>query len=175
MRRIIFFMTISLLLSISALGRTKLSITKKTMQLGGTIQMPIKILKGQDAQIGFLISPEFNYFVGKSFALGLSPSVGRTNLSGNNSPWLFSLASTAKYYIDLGGGIYPYLGVKAGMDWQTKTQGVNFLLGARIGILVPLNNRVALEIGASLNFYFNKDGYIGAHIPIGYLGIAAFF
>lgn len=137
--------------------------------------MPITIPKGSDTVVGLSLSPELNYFVGKSFALGINPSVGRASLSGDSVPWQFSVAATAKYYIDLGGALYPYLGVKAGLAWETKTEGVNFLLGAPLGILVPLNTQVALDVGAPLNFYFNKKGYAGAYIPAGYLGIAAFF
>ncbi len=175
MRKLIFLLAFSLLLATSASARTKLAISKSTMQLGGTIQMPISIPKGRDAVVGISVSPEFSYFVGRSFALGINPSAGRSSLSGDGLPWQFSVAGTAKYYIDLGGALYPYLGAKAGLAWETKKEGVNFLLGAPLGVLVPLNNHVALDVGAPLNFYFDKKGYAGAHIPVGYLGVAAFF
>lgn len=163
------------MLAMTASARTKLSLGKSAMQAGGSIQMPITALKGHDAIVGLKFAPELSYFVSRGLALGISPSVSRVSLTKSDIPWEFSLMGTAKYYVDLNGALYPYLGVQAGINWQTMVDGMMFTMGIPVGMLVPLNSQVALNVGAPFEFYFDKNGYLGTHIAIGYLGVVAIF
>lgn len=165
---------IALTLSTSASAKTKLSLGAGSMNAGGSMQMPIIIPKDGDTLVGLNFSPTFNYFVVRNFSLGFAGSVERASLTAKNLPWNFSLGLSTKYYFDLG-PIYPYVGGGVAMGWKTQIEGLNFIFSAPVGVLVALNSHVALDFGVPINFYFNRDGYFGAKLPIGYLGVQAFF
>lgn len=178
MRKIIlglFVLCVSLAPHLHA--RSVLALKSSTMSAGGTVQMPITVVKGQDAVVGLSIAPALDYFVSRNFALGIAPKISKEAISGAASPWFFEAALTGTYYFDLGGALYPYIGAKAGIGWMSAKEKTNFLftLGAPVGVLVALNNHVALNFGVPINFYFTTDGYQGAQFPIGYIGVLAFF
>ena len=175
MKKLLIIFLFALAISPNLSAKTKLSLVQGTMKAGGRIQMPITIPREGDTIVGLDISPNFDYFVAKSFAIGFSPSVERKSLTGKNIPWSFSLGLSGTYHFDLGGTIYPYVGAGAGISWKTEVKGINFALSAPVGILVALNNHVAIDFGVPIKFIFSGEGFLGALLPIGYLGVQAFF
>jgi hypothetical protein len=65
----------------------------------------------------------------------------------------------------LGFGSYELIGV-IGSDV--------FTISGRGGIVLPLNRNVGIDLGGRLDVFIN-NGEPGLHIPIGYLGVRAFF
>lgn len=169
---------ISMLVFITAFdlaARTTLALGHGAMEAGGSMQMPIHLQKGGGTMVGLHIQPSWAYFITRAFSLGFSPSVAKDNLTTEKAPWRFSVAAQGTFFFDLGGAIYPYVGASAGIEWWTKVEGIDFLLGIPVGVLVPLNNHVAIDFGVPIEFALNGDGYLGARLPIGYLGVRAFF
>lgn len=170
----------ALLVSPNLTARTKLSLNQGTMKAGGRIQMPITVPKEGDTTVGINISPTFDYFVAHSFSLGLSGSAFRLSITGDNIPWYFNVGVNGIYHFDLGGVLYPYVGAGGGMSWGTKVHNVNayrtaFVVTVPAGLLVALNSHVALNLGVPIEFSFTSDGYQKMELPVGYLGIEAFF
>jgi outer membrane protein W len=173
--KIYICLAIALLVSLGVSARSVLSIQSSTMSAGGTIQIPITLQKGQEAQVGLTIAPTLEYFLTRTFALGIAPSAIKQVLTLGQSPWFLGMGLTGTYYFDLRGALYPYLGVLAGVGYQTQQELMLFQLGFPIGILVALNNHVALKMGVPIALNFSTKGFLGAELPIGYIGVQAFF
>lgn len=163
------------LFSLDLSAKTRLPLNHGMMKAGGHMTLPISIPKEGGTVVGLELAPEFDYFVAHGFAIGIRPTVERTSLTAENFPWTFSVAVLGTFFFDLGGAIYPYIGGGGGIGWKTKIKGVAFQLTAPVGMLVALNNHVGIDFGVPLKFHFTGDGYYGASLPVGYLGIQAFF
>lgn len=168
------FFLFAFFLSLNLSAKARLAIGPGAMKAGGHIHMPITFPKGGHAIVGLDIAPSFDYFVSRGFSLGISTSVGRVSLTGDH-PWKFSIFPRGIYHVEFGGLIYPYFGASAGVEWSTEIKGIAFLLAAPVGILIALNSHVAIDFGVPVQFIFSGDGYLGAKLPIGYLGVQAFF
>lgn len=174
----IFFVLVGL--SVGALAKPSLTLTKGTREFGGSIQLPIIVPKDGATIVGLHIAPSFGYFISDSFAINLSLQVSRQSITGENMPWSFGLLGGGAYYFDLAAWVYPYLGLKGGLEWQTtpkqtSSKSMNFKIETPVGVLVALNSRVALDIGIPITFTFNSDGFKNLFLPVGYLGVRAFF
>jgi hypothetical protein len=176
MKKFALYFLIATCFSGGIFAKTALDLSKGTVELGGSIQLPIRIPKGGSTLVGLHIAPEFKYFTTRGFSLGLSTTVARDSLTGEGVPWVFSIGASGTYYFDLAAAVYPYLGAAGSMSWQTqKNKDMIFSIAAPVGILVALNSRVALDVGVPITFVFTKDGFSEARLPIGYIGVRAFF
>lgn len=175
MKKLLALFLVALSLSPNLPAKTKLSLSHGTMKVGGHMQMPIMIPKDGKTSVGVNLAPSFAYFVAKSFAIGVNAGVLRQNLTAKNAPWGFSVGLNGTYYIDLLGPLYPYVGAGAAITWKTKIEGFDYELSVPVGMLIALNTSVAIDFGVPVNFIFNNDGYLGARLPVGYLGVQAFF
>lgn len=166
---------VTMLFSSTGFSKTSLAIGPGTMHLGGTVQMPIKAPKHGATYIGFKFTPSFDYFLTKGFAFGISPTVQKESVTNQKAPWSFGVDVRGTYHFTLGGTVYPYLGASAGVIHQTKSDRTLFQATIPLGILVALNNRVALDFGLPLQFSFSSNGYEMFEMPIGYAGVRGFF
>lgn len=175
MKNSLVVLLLSLFVSLNLSARVTLSLHRSAMQVGGGIQMPISIPKNGQTVVGMHVAPSWDYFLAKSFSLGMSPSIERESVTGKDIPWKFSIAARGTYYFDLGGALYPYLGAGAGIGWATKVDQTNYMINTPVGMLVAINSRVGLDFGVPVAFIFDSEGYLGTDIPLGYLGVRAFF
>jgi hypothetical protein len=161
-----------------------------------------------DAQFGALlnISPEFSYFVMDKLSLGAAISVGLGfGDLYKNTPKTIAFGIGAKYHFDLG-RVVPYVGLMFGplviidadaadqkqvatpVDYESNTTksyalsssdtSVSLAFAVPLGVLIALNDRVALDLGVSPTVSFSVSGPNKATIfsvPIGYLGVVGSF
>ena len=154
------------------------------MQLGGTLLLNYQHIAAKDRnwQNGAVIevSPQFGYFLATNLELGLSLffAKGMGQLF-EDSPTEFGLSLGIKYHIDLA-KVFLYLGATVGMDFVLPTEGKlqNYLIGGiPFGLLVPLNQHVALDVGMRVNaaIYLHDSWVMEISVPIGYLGVQGYF
>jgi hypothetical protein len=172
---LLIFTFFALLANTELLARTRLSLDRGTMQVGGHATLPITIAKGGSANVGLSLIPQFGYFLARSFSLEGSLGLQKLSLTSDRIPWTFSLKLIAKYHFDLGGLLYPYIGLGGGFQWETQKNNMNFVLIAPVGLLIALNSYVALDFGIPMSFVFNSEGFSYAYLPVGYIGVQMFF
>ena len=172
-----------LLLVTSVAHAEGLSLQKGTMQLGGTATFDIEVVMPDegDNTTGFSLNlaPSFGYFIMDNLQLfgQLSFHMGFGDLFDDSKT--FGLGVGAKYFLPLG-SLVGYAGLGVGLDLHMPDGGdtMKYLpISVPLGILLPFNRHVALDLGTRLTYTLALDdgGASKFHVPIGYLGVQAFF
>lgn len=199
MRKLLLAGLIVAMLCPAALAEGELQLTKGTMQLGGTaLQLGstgLNLSYGGDAvfAIDMSIPEEGDSTTG--FKLGLSPQVGyflmdNLELLGQvglgmffgdlyeNAPKFMGFGVGAKYHIPMGSMVL-YAGLTVGMSFIIPEEGdtmKNLNLEVPLGLLLPMNSHVAIDLGLKVAYSMGLDDQ-GSFltVPIGYLGVQAYF
>jgi hypothetical protein len=122
------------------------------------------------------VSPELGYFIVDDLALAAEIGVAMPT-SSEAQNWIFDFGAGPKYFFDLG-RMVPYAGLLLGMSVFTNRGDSGrdwyfFDVKVPVGILVPLNSHVALDVGARIRFSIGDSRHEIA--PTGYAGVQAFF
>jgi hypothetical protein len=154
-----------------------------TMHLGGTLTFDVDMFmpKEGDSQSGFRlnVAPSLGYFVSDNIEIGgqLLFAMGFGDLY-DNSDKLLGFAAFGKYYVG-SGKLRPYAGVGLAMEFVMPDEGdtTKYLaINVPIGLMYSLNSHVALDLGLSFLFAMGLDDQGNTMtIPVGYLGVSAFF
>ena len=180
----------ALLLSFSgSVDAQELMLTKGTKSIGGRITVDINYDKPKDVDGTTIISlnsgVNLGYFLADNIraSLSLGSTFPFNTPEGGASSKTFSAGVGADYYFAGMGRMVPFIGGRVGISTQTLTlgddsatkYGVN--IGLPVGVLFPLSSHVALSLGADINFnlFLNQDKGMSMNIPIGFLGVEAFF
>lgn len=180
-------------------GKLKLErpllLTKHTMELGGQIALTpqVFILKGdnlRDKSVGggdFTFAPNIGYFVIDkleilfNFGLTLPFGDGRTA-----EDVTIGFAVGARYFIDFE-VVALYMGGMIGPSWEIPDATSvpirdYFDINLMVGVLVPLNRHIGIDLGMRMNTHIRldddfADGGVRTTIsfPMGYLGVNGFF
>ncbi|MEQ1503661.1 MAG: hypothetical protein ABMB14_15590 [Myxococcota bacterium] len=151
-----------------------LEIKEGTWELGGHATANITIDRGV-TDLYLDLSPTVGYFVGRDLELlgGLSIYVHGQDVGVGFFGGVDYLFPTD--------GARPYLGGTVGYNTDVFTYGPYqytasdvVTLSGRGGILLPLNRRVGLDLGVRVNLNIADTG-TSTEIPLGYLGVRAFF
>lgn len=199
MKRLLLAGLIVVMLTPAALAED-LQLTAGTMSVGGvasfSIDMSMPDQEGLEDETGFTLAiiPQFGYFVIDNLEL-----VGRINLA----MWFGDLWTTdaggqeidifpkqigfdlgAKYHIPLGSFV-AYAGLMIGMNFSIPDSDLEgeagetkkrLDLAVPLGILMPMNAHVALDLGIMVAYKMGLDDQGSVlNVPIGYLGIQGFF
>ncbi len=164
-----------------------LQLTKGTMELGGQLSFDIDmaIPEEGDSETGFMLGamPSFGYFLMDNLELAgaIVFEKGFGDLYDNDVytlPMIFGFGVGAKYYIPMGSMVI-YAGAMVGMTMTIPDEGdtlKTFDLIVPLGILMPLNTHVGLDLGVMVTYSMGLDDQGSMlHVPIGYLGVKAFF
>lgn len=144
-----------------------------TWELGGRATANV-VLDDGNSNLFLDLSPTVGYFVSNNIELlgGVSLFVDDNQVGAG------FFAGVDAFLAD--DGVAPYLGATVGYGSQSyqfglfQVGGDVITISGRGGIVVPLNKRVGLDLGARVNFNIaDNDTWI--HIPLGYIGIRAFF
>ncbi len=173
-------------------GEGGLQLRSGTKQLGGQLSFStsagIPLESGNPTTSYQLnIAPTFGIFAARNFELQVGMNYSMS--FGDNSEYSSKLLG-----VDLGGRycidaylFFVYLGLNFGLDLvfpPESTSGVSqtnilFSWGVPIGLLLPFNRWVALDVGLRINFSKNiTDGApnrLSVAVPVGYMGVQAFF
>jgi hypothetical protein len=195
MKRLLLAGLIVVMLSPAALAQD-LQLNSGTMRLGGiaTFSIDMNMPDQGDSETGFslILIPEVGYFVMDNLEL-----VGRLNLGmffGDlytteiggeeySASTLVGFDVGAKYYIPMG-SIVPYAGLMVGMFFTIPDSDIpdaetqkRFDLTVPLGILMPMNEHVAIDLGIMIAYKMGLEDGDGAvlNVPIGYLGVQGFF
>ena len=173
-------MTLALGLTASA---GELQTTSGTMQLGGVTTFDIDMYMPEEGsnKTGYKIiaTPSFGYFISDNLELNGSIQLGTffgDLYDGFGTVLGFNVGG--RYLIDMD-SFYLHLGAQIGMLINMPDEGDNtktLVIGVPIGLLFPLNQHVALDAGLRVNFNMGLDDQGNMlNVPIGYLGVQAFF
>lgn len=131
---------------------------------------------GADLKFGYFFIDDFMVNFG---VMGSSP-IGRS--ASANDPSKFGVGLGLEYFFMSGSVVRPYLGVNAGTDWKFSPDNKTLWgmdAGGSLGILVGLNENVALDFGVGAGFTFQLNGVanapIGLELDMGYVGVRGFF
>lgn len=169
--------------------RIRLKTHAGAMQAGGDIGLIIRNIspeKGDgvtDFQLS--LSPDFSYFVANNFALDMElefrKDFGDTAKNAASTS-RFGFRVGGRYVIETGGPLRPYLGARIGLDIIFSAKdGVDnqqsLVTVIPIGLLFPIfTEHVALDVGVKFTIDYNLDSKATIlTVPIGYLGVQAFF
>ena len=182
----------ALLLSATpARAEATLKLTSGTVQLGGAVGFTTLVDSAQgQTNTGFIftLSPSAGYFVADNLelvaAIDLSIPFGDYYSNSFNFyfyPKRFAGELGARYHFALVSQVTGYAGLQVGFGytWYENSMVRNsgdFTLTVPAGALVALNEHVALDVGLRLilSHNFEVDGWRFT-VPLGYLGVQAFF
>lgn len=160
-----------------------------TLAAGGHLAFPMAVDRSGDFAMHLTLTPELGFFVADGWELVLQGSyaqglvgLGQKVAMGTPAQPLADLADKEggfalgfRYLFD-GGFVLPYLGVLMGFFWPQDAPAMQIRLGLPIGLLIPFNDYVALDLGMPIAFVFPVDtGFDRFTITPGFLGIRAFF
>jgi len=159
-------------------------LAKGTMQAGGaaTFDIEMSMPDEGDSTTGFFlgVAPAFGYFIMDNLELfaGIGAGMGFGDLY-EGAAKTFGFDVGAKYFMGFG-PVFGYAGLGVGMgfvmpDEGDTTKALN--IGVPLGVLYPLNEYVALDFGTVINYNMSLEDGGGAFldVPLGYLGVQAFF
>ncbi len=173
----------ALVLGIGAVaGAADLQTTSGTMQLGGAVTFDINMYmpkSGSNAtsyQLGF--APEFGYFIMDNLEiLGVLNATMAFGDATDKTKHI-GFGAGARYILKMG-AMSPYFGLLVGMNFAIPDEGSTvkaFDIIAPIGLMYALNEHVALDFGLKVTFSLGLDDQGNwLMVPIGYLGVQAFF
>lgn len=166
---------------------SSLKITSGTMELGGTadFRSELSIPDSGDSRTGFVLnlSPMAGYFLADGFEvaarLGLGFFLGDRYSDVADT---VSFALGARYFIETKFSLVLYFGLAFGMNFLIASDSdievqKSLAIEAPIGLMIPLNRHVAIDLGLMLSFVASMEEMGGStlSVPIGYMGIQAFF
>jgi hypothetical protein len=166
---------------------SSLKITSGTMELGGTadFRSELSIPDSGDSRTGLVLnlSPMAGYFLADGFEvaarLGLGFFLGDRYSDVADT---VSFALGARYFIETKLSLVLYFGLAFGMNFLIASDSdievqKSLAIEAPIGLLIPLNRHVAIDLGLMLSFVASLEEMGGStlSVPIGYMGIQAFF
>jgi hypothetical protein len=168
-----------------------LDVSAGTMQLGGSLtfntRTDIDTDSDDDKATMYILSvqPTFSAFVAKGLELG--GGLGATAYFGDNTDYYntqVNLFVLVRYVISTGSIVSPYVGGQLGIGFNIPDDDAgdnSYAIHAAFpaGILLALNQHVALNIGLAVEV----DAWIAGDwkdlvtvsIPVGYMGVEAFF
>jgi len=184
---------LALLIMAPAANAGELELTKGTMQLGGvaTFDIDMNMPDKGDSVTGFAldVAPEFGYFIIDNLELfvGANAGMGFGDMY-ENAAKTFGFGIGAKYFMAFG-PVIGYAGLGVGMGFvmtddetigEVTIEGTTtkaLAIGVPLGVLYPFNEHVAMDLGTviSYNMSLEDGGASFLNVPIGYLGVQAFF
>jgi len=174
-------------------GSERMKLKAGTMQAGGVVSLssheriPLEGNGNSTTSYYLNLYPSFGYFVADRFELTANLSLQKNvgdNSSSSSTP--LGIGVGLKYHIDFS-AVFFYFGGNIGVDLDfppsnagsnAKTTGT-LTLGVPVGILLPLNKWVALDIGMqvsmALPFNTNATKVLSIDTEEGFMGVQAFF
>lgn len=151
----------------------------RTWSLGGDANLGIKTNFDGMTNLDLTIKPSASFVVLEKWELGLRPifnlSIMRDVPIANRLEW--GAHFFTRWHFLIRDGIYYYVGANVGgriFDLDAQSWKASF--GAENGFLVGLSKAIALDLGVPIIAHYNSStGFGYVEIPIGYLGIKAFF
>ena len=171
--------------AVPALG-AELDLSAGTMQLGGNVSFRGEVVApdGGDNVTGYELSfsPNFGIFVveGLELLVRVTAQASFGDLNENDSN-LYGFDGGVRYHFPTT-AVVPYVGVELGYSVLVPKGGSSlddldiFNLSIPAGILIALNESVAVDVGVRFNYQELLDGSGSIiNVPVGYLGVQAFF
>jgi hypothetical protein len=153
----------------------ELQLKKGTMELGGSATLDVTSYDGSNAW-GLYLNPSAGYFVKKGVEIFGTVNLNYVKVEDVDGASGYGVGAGARYFIDMKPN-WAYIGGQAGFAPESDLNPASgFNVDALGGILLPLSQNVALDVGATLGI-LKYDGMDKSFINFqgGYLGIHGFF
>ncbi|HUU03548.1 MAG TPA: hypothetical protein VM425_19085 [Myxococcota bacterium] len=161
-----------------------LQTTAGTMQLGGigTFNIEMTMPDVGDSVTGYKLNlaPNFGYFIIDNLEISATVLVGvGFGDKYDKAAKTLGFGLGANYYLAVSSFVL-HFGAGIGMGFLIPDEGdtqKSLAITAPIGLLMPLNDHVALDLGIQVNYIMSLEdgGNSYFSLPIGYLGVQAFF
>jgi hypothetical protein len=163
-------------LAVATAGAGDLDIGQGTIELGGRATANI-VMAGGNTDVYLDLSPTIGYFVSRRVEIlgGVSMYVNENDLDVGFFGGFdcFLPAEAVRPY--LGGTLGYATGAFGPSPWVIGPYGDVVTLSGRGGLVLPVNRKVGVDLGARVDVHFPDGGSSWVHIPLGYLGVRAFF
>jgi hypothetical protein len=153
----------------------ELQLKKGTMELGGSATLDFASYDGSSAW-GINLQPSAGYFIKKGVEVFGTVNLDYQKVENVDGATGYGIGAGARYFIDMKPN-WAYVGGQAGFAPESDLNlAQSFNVDALGGILLPLSQNVALDLGATLGI-LKVDGLDKSFISFqgGYLGIHGFF
>jgi len=181
------FVFLSLLIFVGALNAhssVSLKHSAGTLSAGGVFTFPVEWDPVHNASLFVNLTPEVGFFLSDNFELILKGRLttlihnARLELGIKESHWRWGLGLGFLYLFDVPWPVIPFLGFSAGYEmaaFALSTIGMDFDIP--VGVLVPLNEHVALNFGITtrVSLVAQLKIFDKLRIEPGCFGITAFF
>lgn len=154
-----------------------LKLNKGTIYLNGGISFNYEIISFLYTQ--HLISLEgkvgAGYFIEDFLVVGANIPAMLTFFPGRMGE--IGLSPFATYFFDIKKNFFPYVGGEISPRYSLQERAFSLSAGFNAGIILPLGENVALDFGMepTIYFKFNNLQKWRFKLPVGFLGIKAFF
>ncbi len=173
----------TLALTARSASGSELVLQAGTKQIGGQAMLEIDHSSTGYSATGYHIdvSPGAGYFVRDRLevriGLGLDVWLGAIRQNATGSIWA---DVGVRYFHEVWGVVVPYAGFAVGPSFlftNTDDASLSLAFSVPLGVLVPFNEHVALDAGTrfELETVITRGSGTTIRIPIGYLGVQAFF
>jgi hypothetical protein len=115
------------------------------------------------------------YFFWNHLAIGAGLPIKMTLVPARKG--LFGLSFFGTYFFKFNNLIYPYAGLDLTPAYSVNEQALKLSAGIHAGALISLSPHLALDFGCAPELYFplNKQQRYKLELPIGFVGLRAFF
>lgn len=154
-------------------------INSNNISIGGDATAIFNINLDSTIKLDLSIKPALSFIALTNWEFGFRPIVNiaivRQVPLANRVEWGINVFSRG--YWEMRENFYYYLGASLGtriFDFDARSwKGV---VGIESGMLIGLSNNIALDFGIPLIMHLNRNSGVGyLEIPMGYLGVKAFF
>lgn len=154
------------------------TLEKGTIFLSGSLSAGYKLRQFDYPEHSFSIYSNISagYFIKDRFALGLGVPASIKLKYGLRSGRV-GLSAFSTYFFDVNKIFYPYIGADVTARFNIAPRTILLSAGLEAGLLLGLNERVALDFSISPEIYFplsDKQKW-ELELPLSFVGIRAFF
>lgn len=154
-----------------------------TMSFGGSISVPIEWDPARGATVSANFQPQMGLFLSENWELVTSlkvktPEFGKLVYGSRNQYWRWGFSAGANYLFTTQWPVRPFIGLAFGFEIANIAPSTaNAAFDVPLGILVPLSDKVALQIGINTQIQLvgAPNVFHRLKIDTGYFGVRAFF
>lgn len=154
-------------------------LSRATMSLGGNVSILSKVELTSKYYLDINLKPSISYIVKDTCELGLRPNLNITLFRpykvAHTVDWGFGAFFRKYFFIHETYAIYA--GANAGARFfDTNFKSFKGVAGVEMGVLIGLNEFVAIDIGLPISAYFDgMSAFNRLEFPLGFWGLKAFF
>jgi hypothetical protein len=166
----------------SLINADSLNLAACKINFAGSISFPIKITRHDEFYFGVKISPSFGIFIKDSLEQRVQFSLNANYIFSKQervikTPVFWDISWATLYYFQTHSRFRPYIGGGVGVGFMDMNlHSINILFDMPVGVLIELNQSLALDIGIPLRIRASPRAFFDSvELPLGVIGLRYFF